>query len=142
MACSSGSSVHKVLCNNEFVLPLTIDCAQRNPPKIGTELGKVWNIVCYLTHKTFKFQFQEIIQKPLMKNGNTHLTFMLLFSSVIDLIYDTNKCLKFWNDKFFPESLREQDDVSTYTSDRDKTYELSYFTTLIFKSRTIVRYND
>lgn len=44
---------------------------------------------------------------------------MLLFSSVIDLIYDTNKCLKLWNDKFPSESLGEQDNVSADTPDRE-----------------------
>lgn len=122
VAYSSGGSMHKILCNNEFFfLPLTIHCAQWNPPKIGTELCKVWNVVCYLTHKNIQISIlvsQTEIQ-DLMKNINTHLTFIPLFSSVVDLIYDTNKCLKLWNDKFLSESLGEQDDVSAYTSDRD-----------------------
>lgn len=58
-----------------------------------------------------------------MRNINTHLTFVSLFSSVINLIYDNNKFLKLWNDKFLSESLGEQDDVSTYTSDRDKNMD-------------------
>lgn len=112
--------MHNVLCKNKFFfLPLTIHCAQGNPPKIGTELGKVWNVVCYLMHKTFQLNLSKLSKKGLIKNRNTHLTFVLLFSSVIDLINDTNKFFKLRNNKFLSESLGQEDNVCAYTSDTE-----------------------
>lgn len=63
------------------------------------------------------------MSKAADEQTRSHVSTVLFFGSLEDLIYYRNKLFKLWNDEFLSESLRQQDDVRSYTPDTETKHD-------------------